>query len=586
MVSIGLDIGTSNTVVAAVDPNGKAYAHRFGQSALVPSMVFIEPPAGNRSYGGAAQAYITLGDEGWGYRRWKVAMGDDVELARLSLAQREVVVTPEQLTTWLVEHVVSEFSKGVGGAKVDDVVVTVPHGWRRGSTHKVDATRAAAAAARVDGKPLRVRERTVDEPVAAAAYWLHEVPEREQLVGRTVLVVDIGGGTFDLSLVRVGAADHPLVVVDAQHNEVAGDYVTALVLADAFRSAPADAGVGDLTSAPAILAAVAGGDQPWLMAAFRATEAAMHDTSAAMAVAEARNRNWGTAPAPFVVVGPQDQVIQANLTARHFAETAASFYESGQQLLRGFLQMQQASDRPAAVVFAGGGSRIGGVRSQLVRPVLNEVLGEQRATEAMRRIQMNIETADVAIALGAALIANDLETIEERLLFDVGLRVEATYPMAKELGLGEGTANKVPIIMSPLLAKGAALPVRYSSREGGVPLRLPPGVPVQVTLVSFDDPERPHLQQWSSDEPNGPKLVTADVEVWATAEGALGVTVRTRNSEMSFEGRLERAQRQFVAQTFEIGPELAVPVQEALPPVRTPQEVERAYTTAMSGKGN
>ena len=136
-------------------------------------------------------------------------------------------------------------------------------------------------------------------------------------------------------------------------------------------------------------------------------------TSEAMATAESRSRRWGSAPAPFVVAGPDGQPIQANLTAQHFAEIVAPFYSSGQQLLRGFLQ-QNATDQPVAVVFAGGGSRIGGVRSQLVYPVLIDVLGEQRATAAMHRIQMNIETADVAIALGAALIANDLESIEER----------------------------------------------------------------------------------------------------------------------------------------------------------------------------
>lgn len=588
MVSIGIDIGTSNTVVATVDPNGKAFAHRIDSSALVPSAVFLDAQAGAPSFGTAAQTF--MGDEtsqGWGYRRWKLAIGDDVTIARHRFPDGDTVVTPEQLTTWLVEHVVHQVTGGVGGQEVEDVVVTVPHGWRRSSPHKVVATRNAAAAAKLGGRSLTVQERTVDEPVAAAAFWLHHTRDRALFVNRTVLVVDIGGGTFDLSLVRVGGPHRPLVVVDANNHEVAGDHVTALVMTDAFRAASPDAGVSHLTDAGALLDLVASGTEPWLMKAFLAAEAAMRGTSRAMATAEERGREPGNAAAAFLLQGPAGEHIQADLRVRHFIQVAEPFYVAGRNLLRRFLRPQDRADLPMAVVFAGGGSRIGGVRQHIVRPVLEELLGGDGAAAALSWM-LNDGISDQAIALGAALIANRIESVEERLLFDVGMRLNAPPGMARPLGIEPDGRDRVELIVSPLLAKGTPLPAHFTTKDVGAPIWLPPNTQVAVTLVSFDDPQDPYTQPWASDEANGPESIEADLEVWATAEGVLGVTVRPRGrAEITFEGQLERVRERLVPQPPEIGgfgqpARTAVP----LPPVRSPHEVARAHASLSNPKGN
>ena len=135
----------------------------------------------------------------------------------------------------MVEYVVGELSKGdLGRETIESVLITVPHGWRRENPEKCRKTRLAAAQAKVGNKNITVQELTVSEPVAAAAYWLWEARRKglgEALQGKTVLVCDIGGGTFDLSLVRVGGENKPLDVVDAVNNNIAGNYVDALLLA-------------------------------------------------------------------------------------------------------------------------------------------------------------------------------------------------------------------------------------------------------------------------------------------------------------------------------------------------------------------
>ena len=168
-------------------------------------------------------------------------MATGTVLATQDWGNGPIDITPELLTTWLVEHIMKDITVDLGGETLDSVVVTVPHGWRREHVEKCLATREAARAAQADGRsreakrgdcPLgtKVADRTVDEPVAAAAYALHASGDSAAFVGKNMLIVDIGGGTTDLSLVRVGAPGEPLTVIDAVNNEIGGDYATALLL--------------------------------------------------------------------------------------------------------------------------------------------------------------------------------------------------------------------------------------------------------------------------------------------------------------------------------------------------------------------
>ena len=157
MVHIGIDIGTSNTVVALANPGGEPEVRRIKDNALVPSLIAVAEQGGHVMAGvDAVDEWANSDQESVGiFRRWKLRMGEGEVLRTMRFggaASTPMEITPEWLTTRLVEHVLSEVAGGVGGETVDSVLITVPHGWRRDSPEKCQATRQAAASAIVNGK--------------------------------------------------------------------------------------------------------------------------------------------------------------------------------------------------------------------------------------------------------------------------------------------------------------------------------------------------------------------------------------------------------------------------------------------------
>ena len=575
MVNVGIDIGTSNTVVAVVRADGKAEVVNFPGGYAVPSVVYIDPTAGRRVVGRPAE------DE-WAdpesqsefvFRRWKLRMGEGATLATLPFGRpEERAITPERLTTLLVEHVAGALAGGVGGEEIESVVVTVPHGWRREHPDKCVATREAAGAAQVAGERLRVQERAVDEPVAAAAYWLSEVPNRDEFVGRTVLVVDLGGGTFDLSLVEVGREDTPLVVVDAINNNTAGDFATAILLGKAVAVLNEQTRSKHPTEPEVLLTLLAHAGYGWLRRAFLDMQNEIHAQSYAIWMAQARGRQPGEASRPVELTGPDGTRISFRQSALGTLRLLEPFYESGRHLLRRFLGLQDKGRLPHAVVFAGGGSRIGGVASEIVRPVFEEVFAEAGLDAAAvfdrsHLHELNKLKIDQAIALGAALVAAGRVSIEERLLFDIGMVFHVPAAMAALLGLG---AERQLCLVSPLLPRGSVLPVSFQTARARFPQLIVPALEhLEYQIVVFDDPSDPWLRTWTSDNP-ADGIGNVDVEVHANADGILNVTVRTAEGEsVSVSGELQRNRRLLAPKGLAFAP---APGGD-LPPVVTPDQI-------------
>lgn len=558
MVHVGIDIGTSNTVAAYVNEQGEVVAHHIENSVLVPSVMYVDEHAGRRTVGQAALDEWADPDfnAAASFRRWKLAMGTETVLGELAIggSSRRTKVTPEQLTTWLVEYVVGHIADGVGGRQVESVVVTVPHGWRRESPEKCVATRSAASAATTNGSHLKVRELTLSEPVAAASYWLWAVRQGDtgagaQFLGRTVLVVDIGGGTFDLSLVRVGTESEPLVVVDAINHEFAGDFATALVMARIATQANADLGTTLPTDPEELLALVGGGEAPWARAWFLRAQELVRKASTHIAAAASRN----VAPRPFKdhFEVPGDDVIRVQLTHEDFLGVLAPFYASGRDLVRQFLAMQQEQDLPHGVVFAGGGSRIAGVADDIVAPVLAEVVDDVAAV--LGRIVLNDARVDQAVALGAALVASDVVSVEERLLYDIGLGVEVTPAIATILDLAEGERR---VVVSPMLERGARLPAQVDSSTLIGEVMIPAGQSADFHVMVFDDPDRPFKQEWSLSRFASESSVSASVVLTADTDGVLTVNLgRDDGVSETVKGRLARDRSRRVTLTVDAGGE-------------------------------
>jgi len=285
MMSIGIDLGMSNTVVAKVNDEGEVSIHQFEGSDLLPSIIHVEGKFGYRIVGRRARDLWTDPDvdPSETFRRWKASMATSAVLATQDWGDGPRDITPEQLTTWLVEYIMNSITQDLGGETVDSVTVTVPHDWRREHVEKCLATREAVCAAQADGRPRERRGdyhplgkkatvRTVDEPVAAAAYALHASGDAAAFADKNMLIVDIGEGVTDLSLVRVGAPGEPLTVIDAVNNNVGGDYATALLLGKHLESIGSQIGIDVPLTPEAVLAELEGAEKGWLREAFAEAE--------------------------------------------------------------------------------------------------------------------------------------------------------------------------------------------------------------------------------------------------------------------------------------------------------------------------
>lgn len=530
MVHVGIDLGTSNTVVSYFD-NGEVVSHRIDDAVLVPSVIYVEQHAGRTTVGQAAvdewadpQFSATSS-----FRRWKLDMGDDKVLGELALGggKRKTQITPERLTTWLVEYVVGQIADGVGGREVESVVVTVPHGWRRESPERCAATRAAASAAVVAGGNLRVRELTLSEPVAAASYWLWEARRHrdrlaDEFVGKTILVVDIGGGTFDLSLVRVGSPDSPLVVIDAINNDIAGDYATALILGRATALSNEELDTELPTEASQLMAFLADGEAAWVRSWFLGAQDFVRKMSLRIGKAASSGR-------PVVPLSQSFDLPDGDVTLRlsqaDFLEALEPFYAASRGLVRHFLSLQKPADMPHGVVFAGGGSRIAGVMDQAVLPAFVGIVPDPQTL--VTRIALNDSRVDQAVSLGAALVAAGEVTVEERLLYDVGLEITVPAQVSRQLGIGE-TAAKV--VVSPILARASKLPASGDSKSVIGDMSIAPGSSYDFKVVIFDDPIEPFIQEWSRPHLGADgSRVSVSVELSADTDGRLTARVDAKN---------------------------------------------------------
>ena len=193
---LGIDLGTTNSVVASIDDQGRVVILRNALgSETTPSVVFFEPGGGVVVGEEALQA--TAIDPGSGVRLIKRQMGTDFPLL---LGGQEH--TPESISALILR----QLTAGVrdGPAERPRVVITVPAYF---GLAEREATHQAGVIAGLDVLEL------LDEPVAAAAhYGLTSGGDR------TVLVYDLGGGTFDTTVLRIADGAVTVVATDGHHS--------------------------------------------------------------------------------------------------------------------------------------------------------------------------------------------------------------------------------------------------------------------------------------------------------------------------------------------------------------------------------
>ena len=197
---IGIDLGTTNSAVA-ITRDGAPQILPRGDERIIPSVVGYDASNGRWLVGTPARNQYVLAPENT-VRSIKRKMGTD---ARLELGGRPL--SPPEISAFILRELKNIAERHLGG-EVSEAVITVPAYFN-------DAQRQATMdAGQIAG--LRVR-RIINEPTAAAlAYGLNMAEDQ------LVLVYDLGGGTFDVSLVELMGG---IVEVRASHGntQLGGD---------------------------------------------------------------------------------------------------------------------------------------------------------------------------------------------------------------------------------------------------------------------------------------------------------------------------------------------------------------------------
>ncbi|MFH8682108.1 molecular chaperone DnaK [Streptomyces lydicus] len=202
--AVGIDLGTTNSVIAAWEGGEATVLPNSEGSRTTPSVVAFTD-SGERLVGQLARRQAILNPKGTIYsakrfigRRYDEisdeakAVGFDVVADDHGNARFEVrgkLYAPEEISALVLRKLADDAAKQLG-EKVTEAVITVPAYFN-------DAQRTATKdAGRIAGLEVL---RIINEPTAAAlAYGLDKKGHE------TVLVFDLGGGTFDVSLLDVG----------------------------------------------------------------------------------------------------------------------------------------------------------------------------------------------------------------------------------------------------------------------------------------------------------------------------------------------------------------------------------------------
>ena len=192
---LGIDLGTTNSVVASIDGQGRVVILRNALgSEITPSVVFFEPGSGVVVGEEALQA--AAAEPGSGVRLIKRQMGTQFPLL---LGGQEH--TPESVSALILRQLAAAAPGGLAGRP--RVVITVPAYF---GLAEREATYQAGVIAGLDVLEL------LDEPVAAAVHYGLATTGT-----RTVLVYDLGGGTFDTTVLQITDGVVTVLATDGHH---------------------------------------------------------------------------------------------------------------------------------------------------------------------------------------------------------------------------------------------------------------------------------------------------------------------------------------------------------------------------------
>jgi molecular chaperone DnaK len=413
--TIGIDLGTTNSVVAVMEAGSPKVLINSSGNRTTPSIVAITDK-GERLVGQPAKQQQVTNPTGtifsikrfMGRRHNEVTqeeklvsyevIGGPEELVKVKV--KDKTYTPQEISAMILQNL-KKTAEDYLGDKVDKAVITVP-AYFNDSQRK--ATKEAGEIA-----GLKV-ERIINEPTAAAlAYGLDKKSNEK------IAVFDLGGGTFDISILDVGDGVFEVLASNGDGHLGGDDWDEELInyLADEFKKQESI----DLRKDP--------------MALQRLKEAAEK------AKCELSNAQETTVNLPFITAtqdGPKH--LQINLTRAKFEQLADDLFNR----LRNPCEtaLSDAGLKPGdidEVVLVGGSTRI-----PKVQQIVQDIFGKEPNKSL---------NPDEVVALGAAIQGGVLEgDVKDVLLLDV-----------TPLSLGIETLGGV---MTKLIEKNTTIPTSKS----------------------------------------------------------------------------------------------------------------------------
>ena len=356
---IGIDLGTTNSAVAVLEGNeAKIIANPEG-NRTTPSVVAFKN--GEIQVGEVAKRQaVTNPNTISSIKRHMGETGYKVEIEGKSY-------TPQEISAMILQYL-KGYAEEYLGEKVEKAVITVPAYFN-------DAQRQATKdAGRIAGLEV---ERIVNEPTAAAlAYGLDKVDHEEK-----ILVFDLGGGTFDVSILELGDGVFD-VLSTAGDNHLGGDDFDQKIIDFLVEEFQRDNGI-DLSS-----------DKMAMQRLKDAAEKAKKDLSGV---------SQTQISLPFISAGAAGPLhLEVTLTRAKFEQLTADLVERTKEPVRRALADAglSASDIDQ-VLLVGGSTRI---------PAVVEAVRNETGKEPNKSVN-----PDEVVAMGAAIqggvISGDVKDI-------------------------------------------------------------------------------------------------------------------------------------------------------------------------------
>ncbi len=343
---IGIDLGTTNSCVAVLEGGTATVIPNPEGNRTTPSVVAFKK--GERIVGDAAKRQaITNPNTKSSIKR---LMGTS---EKTKLEDKEY--TPEEISAMILSYM-KDYAEKYLGEKVDRAVITVPAYFN-------DAQRQATKnAGKIAG--LNV-ERIINEPTAAALAYGLDKQDKTQ----TILVYDLGGGTFDVSILELGDGVFE-VKSTAGNNKLGGDDFDNLLMDYLIAEFKKENGV-DLSK-----------DKMAMQRLKEIAEKAKKDLS---------SMTTTQVSAPFISQSEDGPLhLDMTLTRAKFEDLIRDLVESTLKPVRDALKdAKMTKDDIDKVIFVGGSTRI---------PMVYDLVKNELGKEPSREVN-----PDEVVAMGAAI---------------------------------------------------------------------------------------------------------------------------------------------------------------------------------------